>query len=152
MSTNLPKALSPGWLSLQYMCIFWPYPHKNIKKKWEIKQTHSQNYLTQHFDFFLILLLFSRQVKSSSLQPMDCNMPCFPVLYCLPEFSQTHVHWVDDAIQPSYPLLSPSPLAFNLSQHQGLFKWVSSSHQVAKVLESQLHHQSFQWTPRTDFL
>ena len=60
--------------------------------------------------------------------------------------SQTHVHWVGDAIQPSYPLSSPSPPTFNLSQHQGLFKWVSSSHQVAKVLEFQLQHQTFQWT------
>ena len=61
------------------------------------------------------------------------------------EFTQTHVHWVGDAIQSSHPLSSPSPYAFNLSQHQGLFKWLSSSHQVAKVLEFQLQHQSFQW-------
>ena len=67
-------------------------------------------------------------------------------------FTQTHVHWVSDAIQPSPPLSSPSPPALNLSQHQGLFKWVSSSHQVAKVLEFQLQYQSFQWTPRTDLL
>ena len=63
-----------------------------------------------------------------------------------------HVHRVDDAIQPSHPLLSPFPPALNLSQHQGLFKWVSSLHQVAKVLEFQLQHQSFQRTPRTDLL
>ena len=62
------------------------------------------------------------------------------------------VHWVGDAIQPYHPLSSPSPPAPNLSQHQGLFQWVSSSHQVAKVLEFQLQHQSFQWTFRTDFL
>ena len=68
------------------------------------------------------------------------------------EFPQTHFHWVSDAIQPSHPLSSPSPPAFNLSQHQGPFKWVSSSHQVAKVLEFQLQHQSFQWTLRTDLL
>ena len=60
---------------------------------------------------------------------------------------QTNVHWVSDAIQPSYPLPCPSPPALNLSQHQGLFKWLSSSHQVAKVSEFQLQHQSFQWTP-----
>ena len=70
----------------------------------------------------------------------------------LPEFTQTYVHWVSDAIQSLYPLSSPSPPAFNLSQHQGLFQWVSSSHQVAKVLEFQLQHQSFQWRFRTDFL
>ena len=81
-----------------------------------------------------------------------CSMPGFPVYHQLPEFTQTHVHWVGDAIQPSHPLLSPFPPAFNLSQHQGLFKWVSSSHQVAKVLELQLQHQPFQWTPRTDLV
>ena len=64
---------------------------------------------------------------------MDCSTPGFPVLHHLPEFAQIHAHWIGDAIQPSHPLLSPSP-AFNLSQHQGLFQWVSSSHQVAKVL------------------
>ena len=70
--------------------------------------------------------------------PMDCSTPGFPVLCCLLEFAQTHVHRADDAIQPSHPLLSPSPPAFNLSQHQGLFQWVGSLHQVAKVLEFQL--------------
>ena len=68
------------------------------------------------------------------------------------ELAQTHIHWVGDAIQPFYPLSSPSPPAFTLSPHQGLFQWVSSSHQVAKVLEFQLQHQSFQWIFRTDFL
>ena len=82
---------------------------------------------------------------------MDCSMSGFPVLHCLPELAQTHVHWVGDAIQPTCPLSSPSPPAFNLSQHQGPFKWVSSSHQVAKVLELQLQHQSFQWLFRIDF-
>ena len=65
---------------------------------------------------------------------MDCSTPGFPFLCYLPEFAQTRVYWVDNAIQPSHPLLSPSPPAFNLSQHQGLFWWVRSSHQVAKVL------------------
>ena len=73
--------------------------------------------------------------------PIDCNMPGLPVPHQLPEFTQTHVHWIGDAIQSSHPLSSPSPPALNLSQHQGLFKWVSSSHQVAKVLEFQLQHQ-----------
>ena len=84
--------------------------------------------------------------------PMNCSTPGLPVHHQLPEFTQTHVHWVGDAIQPSHPLASPSPPALNLSQHQGLFKWVSSSYQVVKVLEFQLQHQSFQWTPRTDLL
>ena len=73
------------------------------------------------------------------------STPGLPVRHQLSEFTETHVHWVSYAIQPSHPLLSPSPPAFNLSQHQGLFKWVSSSHQVAKVLEIQLQHQPFQW-------
>ena len=84
--------------------------------------------------------------------PMDCSMPGLPVHHQLLELTQTHVHWVGDAIQPTHPLLSPSPPAFNLSQHQGLFQWVSSLHQVAKILEFQLWHQSFQSIFRTDFL
>ena len=80
--------------------------------------------------------------------PMNRSTPGLPVQHQLLEFTQTHVHWVGDAIQPSHPLLSPSPL----SQHHGLFKWVSSSHQVATVLEFQLQCQFFQWTPRTDLL
>ena len=83
---------------------------------------------------------------------MDCGMPGLPVHQQLPEFTQTHVHWVIDANQPSHPLSSPSSPTFNPSQHQGLFQWVSSYHQVAKVLEFQLLHQSFQWTLRTDLL
>ena len=85
---------------------------------------------------------------------MDCSTPGFPVLHYLVEFAQTHVHWVDDAIQPSHPLSSPSPPAFNLSQHQGLFQWVGSLHQVAKISELQLQHlhQSFQWIFRVGFL
>ena len=82
--------------------------------------------------------------------PMDCSMPGFPVHQELLEFTQTHVHQVDDAIQPSHLLSPASPPAFNLSQHERLFQWVGSSHQVAKVLEFQ--HQSFQWIFRTDFL
>ena len=83
---------------------------------------------------------------------MDCSRPGFPVLYYLLEFAQTHVHWISDAIQPSYPLLPSSPLALNLSQHEGLFQWIGRLHQVAKLLELQLQHQSFQWTFRVDFL
>jgi len=84
--------------------------------------------------------------------PMDCSTLGLPVHNQLLEFTQTHVHWVSDAIQPSHTLSSPSPPAPNPSQHQGLFQWVNSSHQVAKVLEFQLQHQSLQWTPRTDLL
>ena len=84
--------------------------------------------------------------------PMDCGTPGFPDHDQLPELAQTHVHWVGDAIQPSHPLSSPFPPTFNLSQYQGFFQWVSSSHQGAKVLELQLQRQSFQWIFRTDFL
>ena len=91
-------------------------------------------------------------VLSNSLQPMDCCTPGFSVHHQLQELTQTHVHHIGDAIQPSHPLLAPSPPAFNFSHHQGLFKWVGSSHQVAKALELQLYHQSFQWIYWTDFL
>ena len=84
--------------------------------------------------------------------PMDYSTPGLLVHHQFPELAQTHVHCVSDTIQPSHPLLPPSPPAFSLSQHQRLFQWVSSSHQVAKVLEFQLQHQSFQWIFRTDFL
>ena len=63
---------------------------------------------------------------------MDCSMPGFSVLHHFPEFAQTNVHWVEDALQPSHPLLPLSPPALSLSQHQGLFQWVTSSHHVAK--------------------
>ena len=112
---------------------------------------------------FLLQEIFSTQesnpqfssVTQSCLtlrDPMDCSMLGLPVHHQLPEFTQTHVLWVSDAIQPSHPLSSPSLPAFNLSQHQGHFRWVSSLHQVAKVLEFQLQHQSFHWTLRTDLL
>ena len=84
--------------------------------------------------------------------PVDCSPLGLPIHHQLPEFTQTHVHWVGDFIQLSHPISFPSPPVFNLSQHQGLFKWVSSLHQVAKVLAFQLQHQSLQWTPRTDLL
>ena len=87
-------------------------------------------------------------VMSNSLWPHGPQHA--PVHHQLPELAQTHVHRVSDATQPSHPLLSPSPPSFYLSQHQGLFKWVSSLHQVARVLELQLQHQSFQWIFRTD--
>ena len=96
-----------------------------------------------------------RSVAQSFLtlfDPMNRSTPGLPVHQQLPELAQTHVHWVGDAVQPSHLPSSPSPHAFNLSQHQGLWQWVCSSHQVAKVLEFQFHHQSFQWIFRTEFL
>ena len=91
------------------------------------------------------------QLCPTLCDPMNHSTPGLPVHHQLPESTQTHVHWVGDAIKPSYPLSSPSSPALNLSQHQGLFKWVSSSHQMAKVMEFQLQ-QSFQWIPRIDLL
>ena len=82
--------------------------------------------------------------------PVDCSTPGSSVLDSPLEFAPIHIYWVSDAIQPSHPLLPTSPVAFNLCQHQGLFQWVRSSHQVGKVLELQL--QSFQWIFRVDFL
>ena len=110
------------------------------------------------FDPKLSLIFYSAQFSPVTqscpplCDPMNHSTPGLPVHHQLLESTQTYVHCVGDVIQPSHPLLSPSPPALNLSQHQGLFKWVSSSHQVAKVLEFQLPHQSFQWTPRTDLL
>ena len=91
------------------------------------------------------------QLLSRLCDPMDCNLPGFAILHCPLEFAVTHVRWVGDAIQASHPLSPPSS-AFNLSQPQGLFQWVGSSYQVAKVLEFQLQHQSFQWMNTQDWL
>ena len=95
---------------------------------------------------------FSRSSCRTLCDPMNCRTPGLPFHHQIPEFTQTHVHRVGDAIQPSHPLSSPSPPAPNPSQHQSLLQWVNSSHEVAKVLEFELQHQSFQRTPRTDLL
>ena len=100
----------------------------------------------------VVLLLLSPVAQScpSLCDPMDGSTPGLPVHHQPPEFTQTHIHWVDDAIQPSHPLSSPSHPVFNVSQHKCLFRWVSSLHQVAKLLEFQLQYQSFQWIFRID--
>ena len=103
-----------------------------------------------HTDFSWLFKLLCQLCLTLS-DPMYCSTPGFPVLHHVPEFAETHVHWIGAVIQPSHPLSSPSPSAFSLSQHQGLFQWVDSSHQVAKVLELQLQHQSFQWIFRVNF-
>ena len=112
----------------------------------------------QTTDSMCIFLHFSSVQFSSVAQPCltlcdpkNHSTPGLPVHHQLLEFTQTHAHRVGDAIQPSHPL-SPSSPAPNPSQHQGLFQWVNPSREVSKVLEFQLQHQSFQWTPRTDFL
>ena len=116
----------------------------------------------QHWYFrFVHITIHIGSAQFSSVQllsrvrlcdPMNCSTPGLPVHHQLPEPTQTHFHWVSDTIQLTHPLLSPSPPAFNLSQHQGLFRCVSFSHQVAKVLEFQLQYHSFHWIFRTDFL
>ena len=108
----------------------------------------SRGFLVQLSLFAISLVSISITVQPSQscptlCNPMDCSIQGFPVYYQLPELTQTHIHRVNDTIQPSHPLSYPSPPAYNFSQHQALFKWVSSLHQVAKVLEFQLQHQSF---------
>ena len=111
-----------------------------------------------NFSFFFYLLKVKVQFSSVTqscptlCNPMDCSISGLPVHHQLLELTLTHVHRVGNAVQPSHFLSSPSPPAFNLSHHQGLFQWVSFSHQVAKVLEFQLQRQSFQWIFRTHLL
>ena len=135
-----------------------------------VQQSHNSDiqhshYRKQHGDFskkkkkkknklkIELLSCFCSVAKSCPLlcNPVDCITPGLPVPHHLVEFTQVRVHQADDAIQPSHPLSFPSP-AFNLSQHQSLFQWVSSSHQVAKVLKLQLQHQTFQCVVRVYFL
>ena len=105
-----------------------------------------------HFLVIFVRWFSSVQSCPTLCDPMHCSMPGFPVHHQLLELTQTHTHRVGDGIQPSHSPPSPSPPTLNLSQHQCLFQWVNSSHQVAKVLEFHLQHQSFQWIFKTDFL
>ena len=149
---------APSIYALQGSMMFGSYMiqisiHRR-KRAWILKSPLGGEPSTDTKYPFYLSVQFSSVTESCSTlcDPMNRSMPGLPVHHQLPESTQTHVHWAGDAIQSSHPLSSPSPPALNLSQHQGLFKWVSSSHQVAKVLEFQLQHQSFQWTPRTDLL
>ena len=127
----------------------WSYLQTPREKMGTGHQAHQRNPLRS---FSSVQFISVAQLCPTLCDPMDCSTPGFPIHHQLLEVTQTHVHLVGDAIQPSHPLLSPSPPTFNLFQHQGLFQWVSSSYQVAKVLEFQLQHQSFQWIFRTYFL
>ena len=149
-----PSSICNGWSSPSYITPFWSFPIIISLSDCSWKKG-SLGLMT-----YVIRLGSPQSVQFSSVtqscptpcDPMNCSMPGLPVHHQLPESTQTHVHWVIDAIQPSHPLSSPSPPALNLSHHQGLFKWVSSSHDVSKVLEFQLQHQSFQRIFRTDLL
>ena len=126
------------------LCKAWQCPSWGYL---EVHVTQSKNHLA-HSQFSSVQSLSCARLCN----PMNRSTPGFPVHHQLPDSTQTHAHQVGDAIQPSHPLSSPSPPAPNPSQHQSLFQWVISSHEVAKVLEFQLQHQSFHWTPRTDLL
>ena len=116
------------------------------------KQYWAFQFMKNIYISFQVFFQFSSVTQScpTLCDPMNHSTPGLPVYHQLSEFTQTHVHRVGDDIQPSHPLSSPSPPTPNPTQHQGLFQWVNSSHEVAKVLEFQPQHQSFQWTPRTD--
>ena len=118
----------------------WPVLLKTVKvfrNRADLRNSHRQEESKHH-------CCSVTQSCPTLCNSMDCSTSGFPVLHCLPEFAQTHVHWVGDAIQPSHPLSSLSSPVLSFPQHQGPFLWVSSSHQAAEVLELQLQHQSFQ--------
>ena len=126
-------------------------PKPGIKPKSSTLQVDSLPFEPQESHLWYSVQFISVSQSCLTLcDPMNRSTPGLPVHHQLPEFTQTHAHRVSDAIQPSLPLSSPSPPAPNPSQHQGLFQWVNSLHEVAIVLEFQLQYQSFQWTPRTD--
>ena len=127
---------------------------RNRKSSFHLTESMSHENLSCEGIQWEHILQFSSVAQScpTLCDPMNHSTPGLPVHHQLLEFTETHVHQVGDAFQPSHPLSSPSLPVPNPSQHQGLFQWVNSSHEVAKVLEFQLQHQSFQWTPRTDLL
>ena len=118
---------------------------RNSNRTWLLSTTQLRRQFPVAPTGLGVAVQFSHSMCPDPCDHMDITTPGFPVHHQLPEPTQTHVHWVTDAIQTSHPLSAPSPPAFNLSQHQGLLKWVSSLHQV-------LQHQSYQWIFRTDFL
>ena len=146
--------------SFEYSCLENPHGQGSLVgySPWVTKNQTWLKWLTKKKKKVQVVYWHHNSVQFCSVakscltlcDPMNRSTPGLLVYHQLPKFTQTHVHWVGDAIQPSHPLSFPSPPAFNLSQHQGLFQRVTSSHQVAKVLEFQLQHQSFQWILRTD--
>ena len=147
-SPGLCLSFSPSYLNIPHSLGglgLWRYWYLCLKSLPLVASTSFSYYLIN--TFVVVQSLSCAQLCNS----MDCSMPAFPLFHNLPEFTQTHVLWVGDAIQTSHPLSSPFPPASNLSQHQWLFQWVSSWYPVAKVLELQLQHQSFQWILSIDF-
>ena len=136
------EALCTLWLRVKHYSVFWIYQFHDL--------LGSQIPMFPNIVFACFQFSSVTQSCPTLCDPMNRSTPGLPVHHQLPEFTQTHVHQVGDAIQPSHPLSSPSPPAPNPSQHQGLYQWVNSSHEVAQVLEFQLQQQSFQWIPRTD--
>ena len=135
-----------------YFLLCWLIIMLQFSKSWNVLEFFLRFLLLSTHDYPSVQFSSVTQSCPTLCDPMDYSTPGLPVHQQLPELTQTHVHWISDAIQPSHPLSSPSPPVFSLSQHQGLFQWVSSSRQVSKVLEFQLQHQSFQRIFRTDFL
>ena len=146
------SSVLPQWLLNSERHVFWQCCGILGTTSKERKKIRKLNWV----EIWMLLgsVQFSSVTQScpTLCDPMDCSMQGLPIHHQLQKFTQTHGYWVSDAIQQSHPLLSPSPPAFNLSQHQGLFQWFSSLHQVTKVLQFQLQHQSLQWILRTDFL
>ena len=148
-----------NWIPLAYFCFYFHY--SKVSEKTYCCDL-CQRVLCLCFPLRVLwgLFLYFSSVQFCSVaqscltlcDPMNPSTPGLPVHPQLPEFTQTHVHRVHDAIQPSHPLSSPSPPAPNPSQHQSLIQWINSSHEVAKVLEFQLQHHSFQRNPRADLL
>ena len=130
------------WLAAGLQVSFGPWERSE-------RQSQPKAWAKASMDPKTKLVQFSSVAQScpTLCDPMNPSTPGLPVHHQLPEFTQTHAHWVGDAIQPSHPLSSPPPPVPNPSQHQGLFQQLNSLHEVAKVLEFQLQHQSFQWTP-----
>ena len=142
-----PFLLSPSvFPSIRVSLFQWVNSLHQVAKVLELQLQH------QPFQWYSVQFSSVAQSCPTLCNPMNHSTPGLPVHHQLPEFTQTHHYWVGDAIQPSHPLSSPSLSAFNPSQHRGLFQWLSSLHQVAKVLELQLQHQFFQWIFRTDLL
>ena len=144
-----------GWDALMASPTWWTFSNASSGSWWwtgkpgVLQSTRWQKSQTWLRDWHAICAVLCSVTRScpTLCDPMNCSTPGFSVCHCFPD-----VHWVSDAIQPSHPLSPPSPLALTCFEHQDLFHWVNSSHQVAKVLELQFQHQSFQWIFRTDFL